>query len=675
MADSERDVIYRLKIEESPDNPAVMRASLNKIKTFAKEADKVAEDSAKNRSDSVKKIGDAEASSAKKAAAVRDKIRSAQLAADKQAAKERDAALQQSNRLAEQSNAKFAESKAGMRDAVNTGTEGILKLGRGFATLGVLSEDSSEKMLRGLIKVTASFDILRGGIEVWRTLNMAARSYRLSLEGIALANAAAGTTSAASAGGVLGGAGLGAGIGAGVGTGLGGAAPMVGGNAAAAKAARLLRQNYKLQMYGVDTAYQNRQITQPWAAAMRNTIRADARAAGMKTGAQRFAPVGTAGVLPWAAAVGGTYLGGRGILEATARGGSHQDRKQNEWIIQNIYGKGIGRVMNAIPEWVPIKPVRVARAGARGAGAVDIFLQQERAERLGNADWATQEDVLQSRTNQMQVWQGQADLGISQRGLMGQMLGGNTLETLAEQRRGVQHQLAGAQGLLANDLSGKGEPGSQEAMQLSQMVVGFAREDLDYVRQQTAEYERQAEIRVRGAQRDYDITKSKLDTQKSFLEQERNRIRSVEERWLFMSDEERESTLLNLGEAQAAEMRGERPSDEVIRQLYDTNTRESERLRKRFTPEAVRDTEFGVGAMLLGEVARTNKIETAIEQLDIELIADVQEVKVSIADKKELVETMNGLVNDAIQKVFDAVEVANKQQQAGANRQRAAGEQ
>ncbi len=94
------------------------------------------------------------------------------------------------------------------------GAAAVVKIGRGFAEVGLLSEKSTEAMLRGLIKVQAGFDILTGGIDLYVKMSEAIRAATKATQAQATAqaavnalNAAGGTASAGkAAGGVVAGA-------------------------------------------------------------------------------------------------------------------------------------------------------------------------------------------------------------------------------------------------------------------------------------------------------------------------------------------------------------------------------------------------------------------------------------------------------------------------------------
>jgi hypothetical protein len=127
----------------------------------------------------------------------RGKTASRQSEKSKQAIQERRKAQQAAAAQAQKSEAMQEAAAGRTREAINTGTEAILKLGRGFAMAGLAGEENTEKMLRGLVKVQAAFDVLRGAVDVWWTLRTAADAYKTSLMGVAAAQSAVAISSGA----------------------------------------------------------------------------------------------------------------------------------------------------------------------------------------------------------------------------------------------------------------------------------------------------------------------------------------------------------------------------------------------------------------------------------------------------------------------------------------------
>ncbi len=105
-------------------------------------------------------------------------------------------------------NRKRAESKRAVLEA----GEGLLKMGRGFAAIGLLSEESNEKLLRGLVLVQGTFDLVSGGVKAWVAVNDALKAYRATLVAVSALESA--RSAAGAAGALSGTAGAVGGIGA-----------------------------------------------------------------------------------------------------------------------------------------------------------------------------------------------------------------------------------------------------------------------------------------------------------------------------------------------------------------------------------------------------------------------------------------------------------------------------
>lgn len=104
--------------------------------------------------------------------------------------------------------------------------EGITRMGRGLATIGILGEESTEKLVRAFLRIQGVFDVVAGGLKVYKSLTVAVESYTKSVEAAAVAERALAVARGQSA--VAGGASL-AGAGGVAGAGALGTAGMIGG--------------------------------------------------------------------------------------------------------------------------------------------------------------------------------------------------------------------------------------------------------------------------------------------------------------------------------------------------------------------------------------------------------------------------------------------------------------
>jgi len=205
---AERDVVYRMVVETAPetertlrDIPRMMEDSQRKIEAAAEKSARARVAAEKKVSEEAKKADKDRADSAKK---LDDELR---IIDDK---RQREQERRQKTARAEMDKSRQMMKQAGaqMHEATNVGMEGVLKMGRGFAMLGMVGEESTQKILMQLIKVQAAFDLIRGALEMWKAMRVATEAYATS---VAAATAAQNAFNASASAGA---AGAGAGAGA-----------------------------------------------------------------------------------------------------------------------------------------------------------------------------------------------------------------------------------------------------------------------------------------------------------------------------------------------------------------------------------------------------------------------------------------------------------------------------
>jgi len=183
----------------------------------AKDREKAIEQSYKAQTRAAEQAAKAQASAEDKAH--KESVRSAEQAAKAQASAARTAAREQSAILSKQETAyrKVASSQQQLAEATKMTMSGLMSLGRGFAMIGLVGEKDTKKLLEGLIKIQAAFDLLRGGIDVVMGLTRAYRAYQAAVTAAAAAQAT--LTAAQAVGGAAAAGGAGAGIGKALGAG------------------------------------------------------------------------------------------------------------------------------------------------------------------------------------------------------------------------------------------------------------------------------------------------------------------------------------------------------------------------------------------------------------------------------------------------------------------------
>jgi len=490
MADSvEREVRYILTVVNNDANARTLRTTMENITTATDKADQAADRSGKKREAVAKKAATAESKELKRVEADRLKAIKAVEAAEKKAHKERVQRIEKVKALQQQSAQKNAESSAKMRDATNTGTEGIIKLGRGMAMLGVVGEESSRKMLEGLIKVQATFDILRGGIEVWRSLSMAASAYRLSLEGVAAANAAVAVSGGVA--GAAGGAGAARGIGAagavrlGIAAGSGGLVAgtglmaLIGGGLGANAIREML--NGDVYNEGSQGFAANTKINVPilgrmpeWMGRRENDLSATIRA-----------------LLPkrWE----GKWTQGGSIDAARSLRASNEDTE---------------RFFASETD---------AQAGRRQQISVDIAGQQARlSQGKSNRDFLAMDPTL-SNLDRIKGQQ--------------RLLSDDQARVRSEQRAMTERG------------STSGNTGSSQAIHLQSQLVGMAGVNLGLSQERLAEEIRISDERIRGAVTDLKLSRENITDRKALIELQTQSMLSSKARFGLLSSEEQTSAV------------------------------------------------------------------------------------------------------------------------------------
>ncbi len=104
----------------------------------------------------------------------------------------------------EQASGKLVAMNDQATEAFKMSLSGAMSLGRGVAMLGLVGEKDTQKLLEGLIKIQAAFDIMRGSIETVQGLTRAWKAYRAAVAAAAAARTT--LTAAQTVGGVVSGA-------------------------------------------------------------------------------------------------------------------------------------------------------------------------------------------------------------------------------------------------------------------------------------------------------------------------------------------------------------------------------------------------------------------------------------------------------------------------------------
>jgi len=112
-------------------------------------------------------------------------------------AKLAETAAKKAHAVYESSQARLASANDRVVESFKQSLSGAMSLGRGLAMIGLVGEEDTQKLLRGLIKVQAAFDVMRGSIEVIHAMVRGWRAYRDAVAAAAVAQSALGTAQSA----------------------------------------------------------------------------------------------------------------------------------------------------------------------------------------------------------------------------------------------------------------------------------------------------------------------------------------------------------------------------------------------------------------------------------------------------------------------------------------------
>jgi len=236
MANSEREVLIRLKVEGDKSNKKAFQEVAKSAASSQKAVDKSAKDRERaeiRTAASVTRTDKTLFTNRMKAIRNRERVESramkARVDGERKAAREVQRLANQTAKAQVQAAQKYQDSQAQIKqgqtqiaERFNSGMGDALRFGRGLAMVGLIGEESTEKVIQGLIKITSAVDIVAGGIGMWvRYSNImrdvAAMSKVAAAGQLALA-AAQGKVAATGVAGAAGG-----GVGRTVGSGLAGA--------------------------------------------------------------------------------------------------------------------------------------------------------------------------------------------------------------------------------------------------------------------------------------------------------------------------------------------------------------------------------------------------------------------------------------------------------------------
>jgi len=224
---TERDVIYRLKVAAGDDVQRNLKAFERHVSDAYGAMSKNAGMAARQQVAASKNATSQITAHLAQQQVAQQQASQAAAASSQQAAASSQKAAAATSQSFEQAVGKINAGNEAMVGGFNQTGEGVLKLGRGFALLGVSGEDDVKKLLEVLLRVQGVVDVTRGAIEVYQGLTRGVRAYRSAVIASTAAETALGVARARSA--AAGGASVGAGAAGAAGAAGVGVIPRVGG--------------------------------------------------------------------------------------------------------------------------------------------------------------------------------------------------------------------------------------------------------------------------------------------------------------------------------------------------------------------------------------------------------------------------------------------------------------
>jgi hypothetical protein len=160
---TERELIYRVKVVADDENAKTLREHVARVRRAEDSIAALRRDSARFENESRKKLEVAQEEVNRRLGRMNEtRYRDEARMMRDSLARQRQS-LDTVARDAEAANKRLLASGKAVAASYSGIAESVARVGRGIATLGVLSEQSSEKLIRGLAKAQALFDLSVGG--------------------------------------------------------------------------------------------------------------------------------------------------------------------------------------------------------------------------------------------------------------------------------------------------------------------------------------------------------------------------------------------------------------------------------------------------------------------------------------------------------------------------------
>lgn len=576
-----------------------------------------------------------EAATAEKAAKLAERDREKTARDIERVQKQAETAAEQSRGHAMRMNTAFIEAG-----------QGVLQVAKGFGELGILSEKTTEGMVRGFIKVQAGYDVLRGGFEVWKKMTEAADAYRKMTQAattaeVALA-AARKATAATNAAQTVATAGTNA-VGAAT-IGAGGAARLA---TASAPAALWAAAGVSIAAAFVSAIATGREALKH----------------GAGSGATQGSLVDTVGGSDWNPA--------SWWVAARQKAERDQAERRTERMTEQRTGI-VDRLDLARQQAIGDERIRAAEQEISGRrqteGRAQTFADASRAAQnaVGNAYRDKQEDLYRLRPGADTTEEQRAKYGMDVRrageayqttrdqidvSAKQAVAGGNydqakTEADAASQR--LKDLEARQQALASGQIGGRqmtgaelaGGAGAQERVRIEEQIKA-AQEQQVAAQQKMAEASRErlaveqevGRVRLEAAERGIQFTKDEIALREQLIEREKGKVRSAQERLAGMNDEEFARFQQQIKDIRGKQATGEELTAEEFKfaqGLRDYKEFDDITRRAAETTGERRRAALGLGATEVANVDRLGEEKKNLqEQLNVQL-KDERELRVNI---------------------------------------------
>lgn len=179
---TEREVLYRLVVQPGEQNARILAKHVADIKKLREDLAKLAKKGGEDEADAAEKAAEKERKAQEKLLAQKQRERDREAAAAARARQKEERESQQHverlTRQWENAQGRIKAGRAQMTEGFLGGLESLTRMGRGFAALGLVGEDSLAKLRDGLLRITGVTDLIIGGVKTFQNLSRAVEAFQ-----------------------------------------------------------------------------------------------------------------------------------------------------------------------------------------------------------------------------------------------------------------------------------------------------------------------------------------------------------------------------------------------------------------------------------------------------------------------------------------------------------------